>query len=252
MVVIYWIYYMSVLANINHLEWESEFFSQKTGRLEFNTQAPVLTHKQLDEFGVVHAKVASHELSLIDKLSQFGFRFAEGEIDFKLSVGTENATENICKQTEAQTSLFREANENDIDLLMATASEVFVQSRFRTPWYQPDDSGRFYALWVKKAVLGTFDNTCLLTVDSNNSVSGFVTLRQVSESEARVGLLAVMPNRIGQGIGKQLMSAAKFWCQQQEISTLYVATQISNIAASRLYTHSGALIESTTYWLYRG
>lgn len=248
MAVIYWIYYMSVLANINHLEWESEFFSLKTGRLEFSPQAPVLTHKQLDEFGVVHAKVASHELSLIDELGHFGFRFAEGEIDFKLSVGTENS----CKQVTAQTSQFREANESDIDLLMTTAREVFVQSRFRTPWYQPDDSGRFYALWVKKAVLGTFDNTCLLTIDSNNRVSGFVTLRRVSKSEARVGLLAVMPNRTGQGIGKQLMSAAKFWCQQQALSTLYVATQISNIAASRLYTHSGALIESTTYWLYRG
>lgn len=246
MVAIYWIYYMSVLANINYLEWESEFFSLKTGRLEFDTQAPVLTGEQLDAFAVVQAKVASHELSLIDKLSQLGFQFAEGEIDFKLSIGTENACKN------APECCFRKANEDDIDLLMATASEAFVQSRFRTPWYQEGDSSRFYALWVKKAVLGTFDDICLLTYDIDNNMSGFVTLRRLSESEARVGLLAVMPNRTGQGIGKQLMSAAKFWCQQQGISTLYVATQISNIAASRLYTHSGGLIESTTYWLYRG
>ena len=68
---------------------------------------------------------------------------------------------------------------------------------------------------LKKAVLGTFDDICLLTYDTENNVSGFVTLRRLSESEARVGLLAVMPNRIGQGIGKQLMSAAKLWCQQQ-------------------------------------
>lgn len=244
MAVTYWIYYMSVLANINYLEWESEFFSLKTGRLEFDTQAPVLTNEQLEKFTVVHAKVASNKLFLMDKLSKLGFQFAEGEIDFKLSIGTENAYK--------QPLLFRDANKDDIGLLMATASDVFVQSRFRSPWYQPDDSGRFYALWVKKAVLGTFDDICLLTHDNDNNVTGFVTLRRVSESEARVGLLAVMPNRIGEGIGKQLMSVAKFWCQQQRISTLYVATQISNIAASRLYTHSGALIESTTYWLYRG
>ncbi|WP_193016951.1 dTDP-4-amino-4,6-dideoxy-D-galactose acyltransferase [Proteus sp. FME41] len=237
---------MSVLANINYLEWESEYFSLKTGRLEFDTQAPVLTSKQLDIFAIVQAKVASHELSLIDKLSQLGFQFAEGEIDFKLPIGTENA----CKK--APECCFRDANEGDIDLLMTAASEAFVQSRFRSPWYQEGDSSRFYGLWVKKAVLGTFDNICLLTCDAENNVSGFVTLRRISECEARVGLLAVMPNRTGQGIGKQLMSVAKFWCQQQGISTLYVATQISNIAASRLYTHSGGLIESTTYWLYRG
>lgn len=246
MVAIYWIYCMSVLANINYLEWESEFFSLKTGRLEFDAQAPVLTDKQLDAFALVQAKVASHELSLIDKLSQLGFQFAEGEIDFKLPIGIENA----CKK--APELCFRKANDADIHLLMKTASEAFAQSRFRAPWYQEDDSSRFYALWVKKAVLGTFDDLCLLTYDNENKVSGFVTLRRISESEARVGLLAVMPNRTGQGIGKQLMSAAKLWCQQQGISTLYVATQISNIAASRLYTHSGGLIESTTYWLYRG
>lgn len=246
MVAIYWIYYMSVLANINYLEWESEFFSLKTGRLEFDAHAPVLTDKQLDAFALIQAKVASHELSLIDKLSQLGFQFAEGEIDFKLPIGIENA----CKK--APELCFRKANDADINLLMETASEAFVQSRFRAPWYQEDDSSRFYALWVKKAVLGTFDDICLLTYDIENNMSGFVTLRRLSESEARVGLLAVMPNRTGQGIGKQLMSVAKLWCQQQGISTLYVATQISNIAASRLYTHSGGLIESTTYWLYRG
>ena len=228
MAAIYWIYYMSVLANINYLEWESDFFSLNTGRLEFSAQAPVLTQDRLEQFTVVHAKVASYDLLLIDNLTQLGFQFADAEIHF------------------------RTANETDIPLLMTTASAAFVQSRFRAPWYQEGDSSRFYALWVKKAVLGTFDDSCLLTMDRENKVTGFVTLRRISESEARVGLLAVMPNRTGQGIGKQLMSVAKYWCQQQGLSTLYVATQISNIAASRLYTQSGALIDSTTYWLYRG
>lgn len=49
----------------------------------------------------------------------------------------------------------------------------------------------------KKSVLGTFDDSCLLTMDRENKVTGFVTLRRISESEARVGLLAVMPNRTG-------------------------------------------------------
>lgn len=141
---IYWIYYMSVLANINYLEWESDFFSLNTGRLEFSAQAPVLTQDRLEQFTVVHAKVASYDLLLIDNLTQLGFQFAEGEIDFKLPIGTENACENIAEIH------FRTANETDIPLLMTTASAAFVQSRFRAPWYQEGDSSRFYALWVKK------------------------------------------------------------------------------------------------------
>ena len=53
---------MSVLANINYLEWESDFFSLNTGRLEFSAQAPVLTQDRLEQFTVVHAKVASYDL----------------------------------------------------------------------------------------------------------------------------------------------------------------------------------------------
>lgn len=239
---------MSVLANINYLEWESEFFSLKTGRLEFDAKALELTQNKLEQFALVQAKVASHEISLIDKLSALGFQFAEGEIDFTLSIGIENA----CDTSTLLAAQYRQAQEEDIEQLMSVAANVFVQSRFRAPWYQAGDSSRFYALWVKKAVLGTFDNICLLTCDKHQQTSGFVTLRRINEHEARVGLLAVMPDKTGQGVGKQLMSVAKHWCQQHGISTLFVATQISNIAASRLYIHSGALIDSTSYWLYRG
>lgn len=251
MVAIYWIYYMSVLANINHLEWESDFFSLKTGRLEFDAHAPVLTDNQLNEFALIQAKIPSHALSLVDKLSQLGFQLAEGEIDFKLLIKTENdGIENACVKTPSLR--YREAKEADITSLMKLASQAFVQSRFRSPWYQAKDSSRFYALWVKKAVLGTFDDICLVTLDDHDNMSGFVTLRRISDNEARVGLLAVMPENKGQGVGKQLMSVAKQWCEQQSIPILYIATQISNIVASHLYTQSGAVIDSTTYWLYRG
>jgi len=77
------------------------------------------------------------------------------------------------------------------------------------------------------------------------AIEGFVSLRKLSDAEARIGLLA------GRGMGEKLMQAALHWAQQQQISTLRVATQMGNTAALKRYIASGGNIESTAYWLYR-
>lgn len=114
---------LSVLANIS-LEWESDFSPSIQAVLEFSAQRLFLTQDRLEQFTVVHAKVASYDLLLIDNLTQLGFQFAEGEIDFKLPIGTENACGNIVEIH------FRTANETDIPLLMTTASAALYKVAF--------------------------------------------------------------------------------------------------------------------------
>ena len=118
-------------------------------------------------------------------------------------------------------------------------------SRFRAPWYAPDASGRFYAQWIENAVKGTFDHECLVFRANSGDIQAFVSLRQLNECEARIGLLA------GRGAGAELMQAARHWAAQRELTTLRVATQMGNTAALKRYILSGANVESTAYWLYR-
>ncbi|CDG23114.1 Lipopolysaccharide biosynthesis protein rffC [Xenorhabdus poinarii G6] len=234
---------MSIHANLESLAWESQFFGLSTARLNFSSGSTALTVADLDKYALVQAKVASQQTAIIDGLSALGFSFVEGEIDLLLSIGSEDI--------HPEQALLS-AKKEDIPVLKAVAARVFTASRFRIPWYQPDDSGRFYAVWVEKAVLGTFDHECLLLNDEHDQIVGFVTLRDLGNREARIGLLAAVPGNHHQGIGTKLMSAAQQWCQNHQIQRLRVATQISNTTALRLYTRRGALIESTAYWLYRG
>ncbi len=91
-------------------------------------------------------KLLPYDLLLIDNLTQLGFQFAEGEIDFKLPIGTENACGNI-----AEIHFALSANETDIPLLMTTASAAFcTKSLSSTPWYQEGDSSRFLCIMGKK------------------------------------------------------------------------------------------------------
>lgn len=237
---------MSVLASIDLLAWESEFFALTTAKLNFSSsEAQPVNITELASFQRVQAKIPADQAGLIDELSALGFRLVEGEVDFSLSVN--NATDLTPKLKYS----CRLATEHDIPLLKSVASDVFRHSRFRAPWYHPDDSSRFYALWVEKAVLGTFDHQCLLLEDESANPLGFVTLRATDDQQARIGLLAVWPECGSKGIGIELMKVAKRWCAEQGLMSLSVATQMGNIAALRLYIRSGASIHSTAYWLYR-
>lgn len=222
-----------VHARIESLDWENQFFAVNSAILRFADDAPLLTSQHLDAFSRVQAKIATHQTMLLDGLQQLGFKLVEGEVDFALAVGTQNAALAMPRATQA-----------DITTLRELAAQIFTQSRFRAPWYQPADSGRFYAQWIENAVLGTFDHECLV-LKNGEAVQGFVSMRQLNESEARIGLLA------GRGVGGPLMDAARFWCQQRGVETLRVATQTSNTAALRRYIQSGANINSTAFWLYR-
>ncbi|GKV96588.1 dTDP-4-amino-4,6-dideoxy-D-galactose acyltransferase [Pectobacterium aroidearum] len=232
-----------IRATVEPLGWESEFFQLNSGKLSFSPAAPALTPDVLSAFTLTQAKIAADNLVLADALADLGFRLVEGEVDLSLSLQRATVVTPLPR--------WREAVSDDIPALKDAASRVFALSRFRSPWYQPEDSGRFYAQWIENAVRGTFDHCCLLAEDTAGNPQGWVTLRRVDDTDSRIGLLGVWPGVTVRGVGSQLMALAETWCRQQGLIRLRVATQVGNVAALRLYLRRGATIESTAYWLYR-
>ena len=202
------------------LQWESAFFGLPSSIVRLRDDAPVLAESDFIAWQRIQAKIPADRTDLLDALQQRGFQLVDAP-------GAEIATE------------------QDIPVLRQMAAQAFAQSRFRAPWYTPDDSGRFYAQWIENAVKGTFDHVCLVLRAGDGQLQGFVSLRKLNVREARIGLLA------GRGMGEKLMQAALHWAQQQQVETLRVATQVGNTAALKRYIASGANIDATAYWLYR-
>lgn len=225
---------MLVRASIEPLNWENTFFGVKSAIVRVDPHAPVLTADSLQPWERVQAKIPAANAQALDALQQLGFSLVEGEVDLALSVT--GVYDNPSAQV-AQTA--------DIPALRQLAGQAFAQSRFRAPWYAPDASARFYAQWIENAVLGTFDHQCLVFRTQAGDIRGYVSLRELNETDARIGLLA------GRGAGAELMQAALCWAQAHGKTTLCVATQMGNIAALKRYIQSGANVESTAYWLYR-
>lgn len=215
------------------LQWESAFFGLPSAIVRLRDDAPVLAESDFIAWQRIQAKIPADRTDLLDALQQRGFQLVEGEADLSITL-----TRHDAPGAEM-------ATEQDIPVLRQMAARAFAQSRFRAPWYAPDDSGRFYAQWIENAVRGTFDHQCLVFRHADGHIRAFVTLRQLDDREARIGLLA------GRGAGEALMQAAAQWAQQRGLSTLRVATQAGNIAALNRYIKSGARVESTAWWLYR-
>ena len=215
------------------LQWESAFFGLPSSIVRLRDDAPVLAESDFIAWQRIQAKIPADRTDLLDALQQRGFQLVEGEADLSITL-----TRHDAPGAEM-------ATEQDIPVLRQMAARAFAQSRFRAPWYTPDDSGRFYAQWIENAVKGTFDHVCLVFRTAGGQIQGFVSLRRLNEHEARIGLLA------GRGMGEKLMQAALHWAEQQQVSTLRVATQMGNTAALKRYIASGASIDATAYWLYR-
>jgi len=230
---------MFVHASIKPLEWENAFFGRRSALLVLNGDS-VLDPAQLDDWELVQAKVPANQTAELDALNALGFHLVEGEADCVLGITAAERPAGI-----------RIARPEHIPALRQVAEEAFSFSRFRAPWYSAGDSGRFYAQWIENAVRGTFDHQCLLAVDEQGVMQGFISLRELPEGMARIGLLAVLPASQGLGIGQRLMDAANDWCRARRLTRLYVATQLGNLAALRLYLRCGGVIERTAYWLYR-
>lgn len=226
-------------ATLKPLDWENAFFGVRSALLEL-TGDKALDVAMLDAWPLVQVKIPAQQSTELDMLSALGFSLIEGEVDCVLGMSSAERPAGI-----------RIARPEHIPTLRQAAAEAFIWSRFRAPWFSVGDSGRFYAQWIENAVRGTFDHQCLLAVDEQGDMQGFISLRELEDGTARVGLLAVLPASQGLGIGQRLMSAANDWCRARRLTRLHVATQAGNLSALRLYLRCGGVIERTAYWLYR-
>lgn len=162
---------MSILNGVlEALEWEGAFFARPSAIVRLRDNAPALQEADFSAWQRVQAKIPADRADLLDALQQHGFRLVEGEVDLSVTValhaspGAEIATE------------------QDIPALRKMAALAFAQSRFRAPWYAPDDSGRFYAQWIENAVKGTFDHVCLVFRTAGGADSGFCFASQAQRA----------------------------------------------------------------------
>ncbi len=223
---------------INKLEWESEFFKKEIYLKTVGDPVEYINHDAL-----YLAKVDAKDYTSIDSLISETYQYVEGEITFKKGTLIEEVD-------NTQQPEIRVALEEDIENLQGLACGLYRNSRFREPWFSSSDNTRFYNEWIKNSVLGKFDDKCFI-VEVSGQILGYVTVKKVSNSEARIGLIGVCSSARNLGVGGKLLKYIEYWCRAEKIENIFVSTQTSNLKALSMYVNNGYKINNSSVWLYR-
>ncbi|MCC5792232.1 MAG: GNAT family N-acetyltransferase [Legionellaceae bacterium] len=243
---------MNVNAALRRLIWDSDFF-QRPIYDWCAEDGERLDMALLPPDSLVQAKVAAGDFSRLLALQEQGFILVESEWLFArslLATDYGRMAANAAGWTEGTDCNPIPPSAAEAAAVLAIAAEVFTHSRFRAPWFTAEETSRLYRQWALNALDQSFDEVCLVE-KRGGQVSGLVSGRMLDRELAVIGLLGSASGTRGQGVGACLLRAIEVWALQQGAKSIQVATQGSNLSATRFYVRQGYVPQKLSYWLYK-
>jgi len=232
--------------------WDSELFGLKACELKINTADRLLIESTLNfdvflklKYEHVLVRVPSAEIDVVQILEGLGFVTVDGYLNF-----TYNLARDRCPEFDMY--CVRPATADDLDELIGITQQAYQKDRYHCdPFLDKGTADRVYRTWIENSVLGLYD-TRVDVVDWGVYIAGFSTCRLGENKCGFVGLTAVRNVVSGMGVGKDLLKANLRYFFDNGMGTVEVGTQLSNIAAIRLYNSVGFKVMETFVTLVRG
>lgn len=222
---------------VQTLQWDSDFFALKIGRVEIHS----------NEFRDLYKWVCERE-----KFHDLVYVFANQEIiqtpenvrlvDIKTIYAKSLS---ILPMISNEISTYTDCIPNDDLYHLALVSGI--HSRYKLDQQLPDGSyERLYKRWIEQSTNGNMADRVFVH-KSNDKIDGMVTIR-IHDNVASIGLIAVDENTHAKGIGTKLIHAVEhFLLTETSIRYLNVVTQWENAGARHFYEKCGFAVESKTY-----
>jgi dTDP-4-amino-4,6-dideoxy-D-galactose acyltransferase len=231
---------------IEILDWDTNFFNKKIGRINQAIENGVAFSNIEDELIKHHVDLAyyssnaplsdtilsteNYSLNLVDKKTTY-IKPINPTLPFNIFI----------KQYKA--------NYPDEQLLkLSVASGEY--SRFNVDkQIGTDKFEELYELWIINSVSKKIAQE-VLVYELLGSIVGFVTLGE-KNSRADIGIIAVDKEHRGKGIGKALMYSAENWfANHSTYKDIQVVTQGSNKPACRLYESCGYKVDNVQFFYH--
>lgn len=225
---------------IKKLEWDSQFFGFPVGDvfLENDFSESSVFNSDYFSFFQVRSRMPfdimsdTHSLSYMEtkilfyKVLKESTNSEEGIIDFDDSPFTDDSLYDLAYES-GKYSRYRQDKK---------ISEV----KFK----------ELYQIWIRNSINKSFADKIFYIKEKEN-ILGFVTVK-IKNNEAQIGLIAVLPNAQGNGLGKKLLLKTENYCFENDVKTLQIPTQSENILACKFYTKMGFKISEQIiikhYW----
>ncbi len=236
-------------AEPTFLEWDSQFFGRKIGKLSIthtsaDTLALMLKTARQQHYDLLYA-FADVSVSLPHSaLQTHNGQFVDHKIIY------EQFLTNVATTTSPSIRL---VTTNDVNGgLYDLAYQSGEYSRFRIdPAIGEADFQRLYRQWVDSSISGAVADAVFVWV-TDGLITGFITVEKKGDTGI-IGLIASDTQHRGRGTGTALLNHVKVYAAESGLTRLEVATQGRNRLACRFYEKNGFTVKSETnvyhFWL---
>ncbi len=223
-----------MITNIEMLNWDSEFFGIKIGKLELNSDFSLdINNLNFSDFELIY--VFSKEKV---EFNNGGDRFFLADKKVTFEMNTSNSLLQSGDVIEYKSKLITDDLIN-LSLISGKYSRFNKDSRINEKKFQ-----KLYKTWIIRSVKREICEIVFVK-KINEKIIGFVTLA-ISNQIGVIGLISVDSDFQKMGIGKFLINACLIFLQDRGIEKIEVATQMENSNAVMFYEKCGFKIKEIT------
>jgi dTDP-4-amino-4,6-dideoxy-D-galactose acyltransferase len=147
-------------------------------------------------------------------------------------------------------NVIREANPQDLIALKRIARSSHENTRFFVDLcFERELSRKLYAIWIERSISNETEKVFVLTEE--DVVIAYISCAIAELGKSSIGLLAVDPNKKGQGRAMTIVSHALAWLKKNGAVMNEVVTQGTNISALKLYEKMGFRIKDVKFWYHK-
>jgi dTDP-4-amino-4,6-dideoxy-D-galactose acyltransferase len=242
---------VDMVSLIYKLEWDSSFFKSNIAYLSSlcltkNIENYVKSFIDSHDIELVQFRCNCHEILSVQLAEKNKYSF----VDIRLTL--ERTTDDTISFIEERTGLYiRKAIESDIEALVEFGRDIYYTSRYYFDNnFDNAKLDEFYSGWIKKAVLGLFDDFCYVLYEDNTPI-GFCSIKLNKGNSASIGVLGLNPDYSNLGLGRYMLNKVIEALYRDGVTYIDVVTQGRNYGAQRLYQRCGFITRSTELWYHK-
>ena len=233
---------------VNLLEWDTAFFGFPIGRV-LSAQPSPEEMRSACKWARNHALrclywLAENSATNLDLAAEHRFKFVDLRCEYSLDL---TAPPPPLDEKEA----FRDATPADLPFLREIARLTQRETRFtRDAGFPSDQALELYARWIERDLAQHHVLTAV--APDTDRPCGFISYTDAdAEGTSHIGLLSVLPEASGRGLGRSLVVSAIHRASNAGARSIHVVTQGGNVAAQRVYQHAGFRTARTELWYHR-
>jgi dTDP-4-amino-4,6-dideoxy-D-galactose acyltransferase len=242
---------IEVVSLIYKLEWDTSFFNTNISFLSSicltkNIENYVKNFIALNKIELVTFRCNCHDVQSVKTAEDNDYSF----VDIRLTM-ERNIDKNFVFQDTKKGFFIQKAIKTDIETLIECGRDIYYSSRYYYDKnFNTSKVDEFYSGWIRKSVLGLFDDFCYALYDNKIPI-GFCSIKLNKGKSASIGLLGLNQNYAKLGLGRYMLNKVIEALYKDGIIHVDVVTQGRNYQAQRLYQRCGFITQSTELWYHK-